>query len=202
MNAYSLFSIKQASSQQGAALITSLVILLILTVLGISAMGTTSMEELMTGNLRDQMISFQAAEDAITDGEREVDTWLVSGAPIANLTGSNGVYLKDALLDPNTTYQSYAEAAFDDAAIWNNATPYGLITLVPPLTASLPGQSLAAQPVYIIEEVQLIPQEADADSARHPGSGSSVAYYKITAKGRGLSNNAVTLLQTTIAHRY
>jgi type IV pilus assembly protein PilX len=193
-----MITIKQPILQQGAALITSLVILLILTVLGISAMGTTSMEELMTGNLRDQIISFQAAESGLSDGEREVDTWPVSGAPLANLTGSNGVYLKDALLQPNTPYLDYAEGAFDDALIWGNATMYGLVTGAIPLDPL----NLAAQPVYIIEEVQLIPQEADADSTRHPKPGSSIGYYKITAKGRGLSNNAVTLLQTTIAHRY
>lgn len=191
--------IKQPYLQQGAALITSLVILLILTVLGITAMGTTSMEELMTGNLRDQFISFQAAESGLADGEREVDTWLVGAAPIADATASNGVYLKDALLAPNTIYDDYAAGAFDDVVIWGNAKTYGSITLAAPL---IPDPPLAAPPVYIIEEVQLIPQEADADSARHPGAGSSIGYYKITTKGRGLSNNAVTILQSTIAHRY
>lgn len=189
--------IKQPFLQQGAALITSLVILLILTVLGITAMGTTSMEELMTGNLRDQIISFQAAESGLSDGEREVDTWLVGAAPIADAAASNGVYLKDALMI--STGYDYAGGAFDDAVFWANAKPYGSITLAAPLTSDPP---LAAPPVYIIEEVQLIPQEADADSTRHPKAGSSVGYYKITSKGRGLSNNAITLLQTTIAHRY
>lgn len=48
--------------QHGAALVMSLVILLILTILGISAMGTSSLEQKMAGNMQEQNRAFQAAE--------------------------------------------------------------------------------------------------------------------------------------------
>ena len=47
-------------SQKGAALITSLLILIIMLLIGVSAIRTTTMEEKMAGNMRDKDISFQA----------------------------------------------------------------------------------------------------------------------------------------------
>lgn len=48
--------------QRGSALIIALVFLLILTLLGVSAMQGTSQEEKMAGNLRDLNLAFQGAE--------------------------------------------------------------------------------------------------------------------------------------------
>jgi type IV pilus assembly protein PilX len=53
--------------QRGAALILSMVILLILTILGISAMGTASLEEKMSGNTQEATRAFQAAESGLND---------------------------------------------------------------------------------------------------------------------------------------
>lgn len=52
--------------QHGAALVMSLIILLILTILGISAMGTSSLEQKMAGNMQEQNRAFQAAEAGLT----------------------------------------------------------------------------------------------------------------------------------------
>lgn len=53
--------------QRGTALIMSLVILLILTILGISAMGTATLEERMSGNTQEATKAFQAAESGLND---------------------------------------------------------------------------------------------------------------------------------------
>ncbi len=47
------------------ALIMALVILLILTILGVTAMTTSSLEEKMSGNIQEQNRAFQAAESGI-----------------------------------------------------------------------------------------------------------------------------------------
>ena len=54
-----------AKTQQGAILVVSLVMLLILTVLGISTMNTASLELNMAGNERFSENAFQAAETGI-----------------------------------------------------------------------------------------------------------------------------------------
>jgi type IV pilus assembly protein PilX len=51
--------------QQGAALVMALVILLILTILGVTAMSTSSLEQKMAGNIQDLTRAFQAAESGV-----------------------------------------------------------------------------------------------------------------------------------------
>lgn len=181
----------QYYKQRGAALITSLVILLILTVLGITAMGTSSMEEIMTGNLRDQLISFRATEAGLLDSEQEIGSWLSGGSPAPDAAGTNGVFSMDTFI---AAYGDYASNAFNDINVWSKGTYYGTAT------AKLPLANVANQPVYIIEEVQFKPQSDDADAGRHRIGGTM--FYRVTAKGTGVSANSVTLLQTTVAKKY
>ena len=74
----------KSDKQAGSALIVSLVILLLLTLIGVTAMSTTSLEERMAGNNRDENIAFQAAETAARDGENWI-VWVMNttlgGAP-------------------------------------------------------------------------------------------------------------------------
>jgi Tfp pilus assembly protein PilX len=51
--------------QRGAALIMALVILFILTILGVTAMSTSSLEQKMAGNIQDLTRAFQAAESGV-----------------------------------------------------------------------------------------------------------------------------------------
>ncbi|HEX7080017.1 MAG TPA: PilX N-terminal domain-containing pilus assembly protein [Gammaproteobacteria bacterium] len=53
------------SSQQGAALVVGLVLLLVMTVLGVSGMNTATLELVMAGNAEAQQDAFQAAETGI-----------------------------------------------------------------------------------------------------------------------------------------
>lgn len=52
----------KANSQKGAVLIVSLLFLVIMTILGASAMSTSMLEEKMVGNSRQQSIAFQVAD--------------------------------------------------------------------------------------------------------------------------------------------
>jgi len=66
----SMISVQKSNgTQRGSALIISLVILLVLTLIGITGMQTTVLEEKMSGNFRDKNIAFQAAESAMRDAE-------------------------------------------------------------------------------------------------------------------------------------
>ncbi len=53
--------------ERGTALIMSLVILMILTILGITAMGTASLEEKMSGNTQESTRAFEAAESGLNN---------------------------------------------------------------------------------------------------------------------------------------
>lgn len=66
---------KQLSSpktQNGVVLIIALVMLLLVTMIGVSSMRSTGIQENMAGNLRESTLSFQAAEAALRTGEQDV----------------------------------------------------------------------------------------------------------------------------------
>lgn len=93
--------------QQGAVLIVSLLLLLIMTLLGVSAMQTTTLQERMAGNTRDRAVALQASEYALRDAEVFIDGLANTGAFI----GNNGLYGRtDTAPDPGSP------------AIWNTGT--------------------------------------------------------------------------------
>ena len=68
----------QQISQQGSVLIISLVIMVVLTILGVSGMKTTILEEKMAGNMRDSQLAFQAAEATLKQAEQYIEQNVVS----------------------------------------------------------------------------------------------------------------------------
>src|SRR5688572_33183181 len=70
---------RQDHRERGAVLIVALLFLVMLTMLGITAMTGTTMEERMAGNARDNSVAFQAAEAALRDARRDLGEWAVAG---------------------------------------------------------------------------------------------------------------------------
>ena len=60
--------------QRGVVLIVSLILLMVLTLIGVTAMQTSTLEERMAGNAMDRSLAFQAAEAALRAGENELDS--------------------------------------------------------------------------------------------------------------------------------
>ena len=72
--------------QAGAVLITGLIFLAVLTILGVTSARMSTLEERMSGNMRDRSVAMQAAEAALRDAERDIseraiDSFLCSSAP-------------------------------------------------------------------------------------------------------------------------
>ncbi|WP_341645049.1 pilus assembly PilX family protein [Thauera sp. SDU_THAU2] len=59
--------------QRGAALIIGLIMLLILTLLGVTAISNVTLQERMAGSLMDRNLAFQAAEIALRRAEEHVN---------------------------------------------------------------------------------------------------------------------------------
>lgn len=70
--------------QSGAALVIGLILLLVMTLLGVTAMRGTTLQERMSGALSDQNTAFQAAETALRQGESVLSSIT---APNFNATG-------------------------------------------------------------------------------------------------------------------
>lgn len=171
--------------QTGAALIVSLVILVIMTLLGLSSIRTSSLEEKMATNLRDQELAFQAAEIALRDAEKRISALVAE--PIATQGGSNEDIWATNAVDPTP----------------NNATPWWMERTeawwLANGIASVDVANVSNPPRYIIEKLIF-----DKDTAA-VGTGSPIdgqIYYRITARGTGGSNHARVLLQSTVVKRY
>lgn len=79
-------------SQKGAVLIIALIMLLLLTVIGLASMRGTSLQESMSGNLRDSSLALQASEASLRKGEAEVTSRFKAGTlsalESANISGT------------------------------------------------------------------------------------------------------------------
>lgn len=73
----------QTARQRGAALFISLMFLIVLTLIGLSAANVGLMQERMAGNVRESNLAFQAAESTLRGVESRIPGFL--------LTGGNGI---------------------------------------------------------------------------------------------------------------
>ncbi len=165
------------SQERGTVLIVALIMLLLLTMLGVSAMRGTTMEERMAGNMRDQSVAFQAAEAALREGEGWLAPLAVQPSPCLTLTAGCSVFAAGVL--PDLSSQTDAWWAT------NGQTYSGQIAEV------------AALPRFVREEVGFLPDNLDLN---RPSTGRMV--YRITARGTGQTNDSVVILQTTYAKRF
>lgn len=69
------FEASPRRGQSGAVLIVALILLLVLTVLGISSMNTTSLEERMAANTQESFRAFRAAEAGANIAYRDPDAF-------------------------------------------------------------------------------------------------------------------------------
>jgi len=75
--------------QQGAALITALVLLVILTMLGLSSMTTNTMEERMAANAQEKNRAFQAAESGLELAFSNADSFNINNTESNPITGTD-----------------------------------------------------------------------------------------------------------------
>lgn len=164
------------SSQRGAVLIISLVMLTVMTLLGVTAMQSTLLQEKMAGNFRDKHLAFEAAAIAMNDGEQ----WLMGLAtdPGAATDGSSRIWTLDAL----------GTAWWNSAASWANADVFA-------------GPVLASQPPRcLLEEAGFIDDGSLNIGTSQDQSGRVL--YRVTARGTGGSDDAVSIVQSIYAKRY
>ena len=95
--------------QQGVALFISLVLLLVLTIIGVSSVQTTTLELRMARNEHDSLLAFQSAESALRDAENQIEA-VVSTAVF---DGTNGLY-------PVAAWGN--DDVWTDANVWNGAS--------------------------------------------------------------------------------
>jgi len=113
------YQFNSPEKQSGAVLVISLIMLLALTLTGVSGMQVTSLEEKMAGNMRDQNIAFQAAESALLQAESFI---LTNSTEASVYAGANGL-LNIANAEPTDYFLASNWVAANSSIATNN---YGL----------------------------------------------------------------------------
>ena len=178
--------------QTGVALVLSLLLLVVLLIIGIVVANNALMQERLAGNFRDSSVAFQASEASA----RWSMAWLQSlGAggqnrPFpceADCSNSSRVWMVGQYPDNPEPSDDLWEAArayginpSDDSAF---ETPYSL-----PMVGS--------QPKFIIEQ-QYFARD-DLAGAPHKG----VAYYRVTALGKGARPVSNAMVRAVLAKRF
>ena len=172
---------RNIQTQSGMTLVVSLIILVALTILGVTSMQSTRTEISMAGNLRESGIAFNAAEAGLSNAEKFTSN---SGSKSAFTDPTKGLYGED---DEDPDY--HADATWLAA---RNAT------------TSLP--HVSAQPQSIIKFLGDRSQnEAATINIGGYGSGlpgKTVSNFRITSKGFGQTSNSPRYVQSYYGKEY
>lgn len=175
------------SGQSGTVLVTSLVMLLIMTMIGIGSLKNTLMQEKMAGNVWDAGAAFQATEIGLRDGEDYIET--LASPSVFSTTATPTVGLLSA---------TAAEFDYLDSAAWGSSSAIQSI-----------GEFTAVdQPPYrVIKHIKDTSGPGGNNSIMVRGyddmtPGTNVSIFKITAKGIGRTAGARSILQTYYAKRF
>ncbi len=186
--------------QLGAVFATSLIFLVVITLLGVTAMKMSTLEERMAGNLRDRNLALQAGEMALRYAEQHIrDNDPATNVPnsIDGVTGFDTVctggycYYGAGVPAPGEPGAAVADPAWityctpDCPLVYTAGTVFntnGIAYTAPALPASV-----LAPPTYLIEGIRKDPI----------GGGSFRYYYRITVRAQGAQPGTVVQLQET-----
>jgi type IV pilus assembly protein PilX len=168
-------------NQRGVALFISLVLLLVLTIIGVSAVQTTSLEERMARNTNDSVLAFESAEVALRNAENFLRN-NVNSTALFPPGGNNGLWKSSDYLQTERWQQ---------ANVWTGTNSVKL----PANTVS----GVADQPRYIIEWVATVQRSENPYQMTQSTNAlfDRIEIFRITARGVGGTNNARVLLQST-----
>jgi type IV pilus assembly protein PilX len=170
----SRFRSTPTTNERGAALIITLLILLIMTLLGITAITTSSLQEKMAGNMRDQYMAQQAGDSILRDGESWIFKLFTRPKPSCSPSAAERVW----------DYSCLDVAAQNDT--WWLANGY---------TANVGNTYVNQNPRYVDEHLQRVQEDLSKTPPvyRH--------FYRTTGWSVGASDYARGLFQSVFSRR-
>ena len=164
-------------------MIIGLIMLLLLTVIGLASIRGTSLQEQMTGNMRDHNLAFQSAESALRLGEEVLNKPTIT-VPFDNTTVG---YYTDLML-PAATYTR--------PITWTKAQWEARSVQLPASTLS----NVTEQPRYVLEKLTVpvvaATQGGGIDSESKDKSPDAI-YFRVTARGLGGTADSEVIVQST-----
>ena len=162
------------SNDRGAALIAGLLILVVLSILGITTMQSSLLQERMAGNMEQRDIAFEMAEAGLRDGE----AWLNALVVIPAFDGSSWRYQASS-------------------GLWRTATTWTTETKrrqyagggIDPVKYNLP--------LYYIEYLADV-DNSGVDSLKFSATPDELpAMYRITSRGESPNGRSAVIIQST-----
>jgi len=169
------------NSQSGVTLAVTLLLLLMVTVLGVSAVRLSLVEEKMSGNMRDKHIAFEGAESALRVAEGWLDQRLDYPTPTS--TGVNHVWNFN-VLGSNNWWKVNSVSWWADKSV---AAPMNTMQ--------------KSAPLYFIEERAFV-QRGENLSIGSGEKKQGKYYYQVTSRGHGGTDSTRVHLRTTFIKRF
>ncbi len=192
------FSAPPFRPQRGAALIIALILLLVMSLLAVTSLRGTLMQERMSANTHDRDLAFQSAEAGLRMGERRAENWANSGANTADLADCNnpddGGFYKNIDGDPAQCTKPLWEgpAPGETGSFWRDASED---TGTNDIRFNDDGLSLA--PYYIVELISL---GAPCTIDKPDGTDTTCRRFRVTASSRTTDGRSQVILQSIYAN--
>jgi type IV pilus assembly protein PilX len=166
--------------QRGAILVVSLLLLLVMTVLALTASQATRMQERMAGNARDLDLAYQAGEAGLRGAETRIDA----------MTPQSLVLCSD---------RDACDAAARDTVVidFESQTRQWWLDTARPLGETL--AEVEEEPRHYTEVWADVPDTLTMGGAQ-PKSGTT--YFVNTSRAVGATDTASVIVETTYAQRY
>lgn len=171
---------RHSAHQRGAILITSMLLLLVLTIIGVTVMQMSRMQERMAGNTRDSNLAFQAAEGALRGAESFIRQQAIR--PVSCATGPCEVWVEGSV---GGTTANQPETWWDA-----NGQTYG--------QAAMTG--VQEPPASVIEELGFVRTDGGVVMGQDPPDGRD--FFQVTSRSTGGSGQAEIVLQTTYTRKF
>jgi len=179
------------STQSGAVLIISLIMLLLLTIIGMASTQSTGLEEKMAGNSRDKNLAFQGAESALKAAENSLVT--LPTLPTFTGSGTSGYY-NNTLDKTKATGICPTTATGISAASLTNAQSAACLSEAV-LTVSFwatASNSHASTITFVNPAPRYIIQDMGCGTTTCPGPHN----YRIISRSSGGTTNAMVVLES------
>lgn len=174
--------------EKGAVLVVGLIMVLLISIIGVSAIRGSNLQESMAGNMRERNLAFQAAESALRIGEGIVSDQV--SRPL--ITNTQGLY-SDTYRDPASSILTFSNAD------WLNSAKVR--------ATALELDYVTREPTYVVEQLDpdigigaaMEGSAIDLEGMQNTGD---ITPYRITARGFGGSVDSIKTLQTSYNRRY
>ena len=175
---------------KGSILLVSLVLLLVMTVAGLTGVKMATLDEKVSGNYQDQQMAFYAAEAALKEAEQFIAN---NRFTLANFTAScaDGFCFSGSDSDDVGSCDPGMAQPWQTGALWSTDDQHR--------TTSVSISGISAQAKYIIEFRCYIAKEPSGPLPDPANRRDWAEFFRITALASGGSGDSRVMLQSSYA---